>query len=111
MLCEDLDFKKAAELRAAVEQTIAELREDQEKTPSAVEEGEQLGSCCLFLLDHYEQFPPAKRSIIVGAVRYFAVADDPLDDAVFASGFYDDKCIMNYVLEDLGIEDRYFDVR
>jgi len=111
MLCENLRPEELAELRSAVEKTVAELQDDKDKNPIAVQEAASIGACCLFLLDNYEQFPPQKRALIVGAVRYFAVADDPFDDTLFASGFHDDMCIMNYVLEELGIEDRFFDVR
>ena len=111
MLCTHLDAEGIQELRAAVEQTVKELRQDPGKNAVSVQQGEALAACAFFLLDNFEQFQPSKQPLVVGAVRYFAVADDPFHDAIFSSGFHDDMCVMNYVLEDLGIEDRYFDVR
>jgi hypothetical protein len=62
-------------------------------------------------LEKYAEHSPAEQALIIGAVRYFAVADDPFDDATFASGFFDDIKVMNHVLERLGMEDRCLPVK
>jgi hypothetical protein len=62
------------------------------------------------LLDRYSEFAAYEQSLIVGAVRYFAIADDPFDDETFATGFYDDMRVMNYVMEEIGVEGKFFDV-
>ena len=69
-----------------------------------------LAARCSFLLDQYEAVSPSKRPLIVGAVRYFAVADDPFDDETFSSGLFDDVRVVNYVLEELGFQDQCLDV-
>ncbi len=60
-----------------------------------------------YLLSHYESFPQRKQSLIVGGIRYFIAEDDALNDLVFYTGLDDDAKILNYVLEELGIEDMY----
>ncbi|MEZ4752837.1 MAG: hypothetical protein R3A13_00780 [Bdellovibrionota bacterium] len=60
-------------------------------------------------MDDYEDFS-INKSKIVGAVRYFAVAEDPFPDETFASGFDDDARVLNHVLEELGLEEYYIDL-
>jgi hypothetical protein len=106
------DDRERAELMEAVQLTLDGLRRESQRNPRVdIENAEILGQCCHFLMDRYTEYSPDKRALIIGAVRYFAVADDPLDEVAFASGLYDDMRVMNYVLEKLGIEDRYFNVR
>lgn len=62
------------------------------------------------LLDRYPHLPERQRSLVVGALRYFVSNDDSLSDLEFASGFHDDAEVMNYVLEELGLEDEAIDI-
>lgn len=112
LLCETLDDQQIEELRKAVDQNFLDALENS-KTNEAfdIDSARSLVDCCYFLLDSYHEYDEKQQSFIVGAVRYFAIADDPFDDETFATGFYDDMRVMNYVLEDLGIEGRFFDVR
>jgi hypothetical protein len=70
----------------------------------------QLADICNYLLDRYNDYPEKLKKLIIGAVRYVAISDDPFDDGTFATGFFDDMRIVNHVLEKLGIEDRYFTI-
>jgi len=108
-MCETLtDENKLRELREAVAKALLEMRRQARKNPHIDLDGaEALVDRCFFLLDHYAEYPPDLQALIIGAVRYFAVGDDPFDDEGFASGLFDDVKVMNYVLEKLGIEDRY----
>ena len=54
------------------------------------------------LLEGYEKYDKAGRAMVIGAIRYFVVENDPLPDSGFSSGFYDDAKVMNYVLDQLG---------
>jgi len=111
-LCEVIPSDRIPPLREAVKANLEQIKEQAQKNPSMdVEGAEALADMCNFLLDIYEDHPLAKKKLIIGAVRYFAVADDPFDDVMFASGFFDDMMVMNYVLEDLGIEEKYFSVK
>ncbi len=110
MLCAECAPKEIEELRAAVGETVKEHLARLAKSGMQDDGVEQVGDCCCFLLDKYQELSPKQRQLVIGAVRYFAVADDPFDDQTFASGLYDDKRVLNHVLEELGIEDRYLDV-
>ncbi|NLF25977.1 MAG: hypothetical protein GX589_10025 [Deltaproteobacteria bacterium] len=112
-MCETItDEAKLQELREAVQAVLVETRQQAEENAVVdVDRCEELAETCLYLLEHYHDFGPKQQALIIGAVRYFAVTDDPFDDGMFASGFFDDCKIMNYVLEQLGIEDRYLKTR
>ena len=64
-----------------------------------------------FLLEQYEERTPHERKLIIGAIKYFVGQDDPIPDQIFQTGLLDDAKVMNYVLEELGIEDRYIELR
>lgn len=63
-----------------------------------------LYNSAVFLLDHYNEFNQKQRALIIGAVYYFGLSDDPSPDASFATGLDDDVAVMNHVLEELGVE-------
>lgn len=110
-LCEALDPEHIPELRKAVNECLADAREKEKKNEMLdVEGAEEIAQRCNYLLDNYEDYSVEHRALVIGAVRYFAIAEDPFDDDTFATGFHDDKRVMNYVLEDLGLEDQYIDV-
>lgn len=109
-LCETLDDKAIAELRVAVESLEDDVNDKREGSQLDCRSLMKLKDCCLMLLDRYKDYAPAEQALIVGAVRYVAVADDPLDDEIFASGLWDDKMIINYVLERIGLDAFYFPV-
>ena len=109
-LCAVLDATAVAELRKAVQDALAEHRKQVGKERTFDLRGsEELAERCYFLLDHYQDFPPEKQALITGAVRYFSIAEDPFDERIFSSGFHDDMKVMNYVLEEVGVEDRYLE--
>lgn len=107
-LCEVLPPSDVNELREVVELSVADLQQKSLKNENIdLESAQDLKRVCLFLLDYYSDCPDDKKALIVGAVRYFAVADDAFDETIFASGFRDDKQVINHVLEKLGLEDWY----
>jgi hypothetical protein len=59
------------------------------------------------LLGRYVHLKERERSLVVGALRYFVAAEDGFNDLEFASGYNDDAQVMNFVLEELGLEDEY----
>ena len=62
------------------------------------------------LLDQYEKYSEEEKAMIIGAIRYFVISDDPFPDTDFASGFLDDAKVMNYVLDQLGEEELIIDI-
>jgi hypothetical protein len=68
---------------------------------------QQIYDVAHYLLRQYHSFANHEKSLIVGAVRYFLDDDDVALGAEFFTGFDDDAKIMNHVLEELGVEDRF----
>lgn len=107
-LCSRVDQNELNELRNALNANFKQLFDDA-KENDFIDLGvaKQLYERCLYLLESYNEFPADKQKYIVGAVSYIAIADDPFNDSVFASGFHDDKVVMNHVLEELGVEGKF----
>lgn len=108
-LCANITEPERKELEEALGKYLAYAFSKSKKNVNFDLKGaEELVSLGYFLLvDEYPNRTADEQALIVGAVRYFAIGDDPFDDETFATGLHDDKCIMNHVLEELGIEDRY----
>lgn len=66
---------------------------------------EKLYQASLYLIDNYLGFSRKQRALAIGAIRYFAIINDPLPDNAFTSGLFDDIQVMNHVLEKLGGEE------
>ena len=110
-LCEVLSADALSELRHALEDYMLALKERAvEQRNVDLASAEDLADRCRLLLDKYPELTHSKQKLVVGAVRYFAVAEDSLSDEIFASGLDDDKMVMNFVLEELEIEDRYLSI-
>jgi hypothetical protein len=110
-MCELLSLDEIAELEQLVEEAIQKTRSDAEQSPRIdVKLAEEIVTRCRLLLEHYEEFSEAERRLVVGAVRYFALDEDPFSDDIFASGFDDDARVMNHVLEQLGIEGMFIEL-
>ena len=110
-LCEDIPAEEAMKLRDEVLICVDEAREREKSDPRTdLNSTIELANCCKALLDRYENFSSKQRALVIGAVRYFAGGNDPLSDEDFASGLWDDKRVMNYVLEQLGVEDMFLKV-
>jgi hypothetical protein len=70
----------------------------------------EIAQACSYLLEHYEDFSDSGKSFVVAGVRYFISDGDGVADFEFASGLIDDAQVINHVLEEVGVEDRYIDV-
>jgi uncharacterized membrane protein YkvA (DUF1232 family) len=107
-LCQPLTPSQAEDLRMELTEAYREMLNLAESSPNMntqrLNDIYKVGS---YLLSHYESFPQRKQSLIVGGIRYFIAEDDALNDLVFYTGLDDDAKILNYVLEELGIEDMY----
>jgi len=63
-----------------------------------------------YLLEHYEELSKEDRGLVIAGVKYFISDGDGVDDFKFASGLVDDAQVINHVLEELDITDRYIDI-
>lgn len=109
-LCEELPVEMLDDLRAAVDHCLVELRGMLEKHPHLnLRLAEQIGDRCYLLIDNYPELDSKQRELVIGAIRYFAIAEDPYSEETFASGLIDDAKIVNYVLEELELFDSYLE--
>lgn len=101
--CEAIDTDQLDELRRELGVFI---KVSLEKTDYEIDQTtlNALYDRSLLLLDLYPSRNNKEKSIIIGAIRYFAFAADPFPEEVFATGYNDDVKIMNHVLEELGLE-------
>lgn len=108
-LCGELEVEYLDEIREKLAKSVEDLKAqvDRNKFPRHLETIEALAERSYYLLEVYPTLPLSRRALVIGAVRYFAVSDDALVDTRFASGFHDDARVMNHVLEQLKIHDRY----
>ena len=109
--CENLSVENAETLRSYLDKCMNGLKASVADNPTIdLKLATEISNVCEELLDRYEQFNPKHRTLVVGAIRYFAVAEDPFPDEAFASGFDDDARVLNHVLEHLGLDEYYVDV-
>ena len=76
-----------------------------------LELAQKLADTAEYLLSRYNDFPIGKQALIAGAIRYYTEEHDALPVEIFATGLDDDVRIMNHVLEQLGITDRFIVTR
>ncbi len=66
---------------------------------------------CEQLLLVYPRITSAHRKLVIGAVRYCAAIQDGFSEDTFAAGLRDDAQVINYVLEEIGIEDAFIELQ
>ena len=108
--CVNIDNEKVESLKERVLKEVEEAKKRAENGSILdVALGEEIANRCIYLLDHYNLFSPDQQKLIVGAVCYFAISDDPISEEIFASGYDDDAAVVNYVLEKLDITDMFIE--
>lgn len=111
-LCREIPADQIDAVRAEVERCIGSLRERAPERPNLnLPVAEEIAARCFILLDHFTQSTAEQRRLIVGAVSYFVVDCDGAEDDSFATGFDDDAKVINHVLQQVGIEDQFIDLR
>ncbi len=110
-LKEALAPDEAAELLPQLAEHLEEIR-NHAKRNSLLDLGLaiEIGNACRYLLEHYEEYSPGERELVIAAVRYFAISEDSMDEEAFASGFIDDGRVLNHVLEELGLSNLIIEV-
>ena len=58
-------------------------------------------------MEHYNSFSGDQQAFIVGGVRYFTLDEDLVSDVAFFTGLDDEAKILNHVLDQIGINDRF----
>jgi len=103
-LCEALPVERVKELEPEVDLCMKNFEEAASDHPHMnLTLARQIADRCRMLLSKYSEFSESERALVIGAVRYFAIAEDALSETTFASGFHDDARVLNYVLEELGM--------
>jgi len=111
-LCREIPLEQIDEVRREVEQALAEMKGRAAERPNLnLLLAEEITARCFLLLDHYSAAEPEHRRLIIGAISYFVIDDDGAEDEGFATGFDDDAKVINHVLEELGIEGQFIDLR
>jgi hypothetical protein len=106
-LCSAVSDEDAAQLISQLQAHLSQIEQDATTAPLLnVDLAHSIGRMSLYLLKRYPEFSIEHKALIIGAIRYFAFAEDALAESTFACGFDDDAKVMNYVLEKLGLEDR-----
>jgi tRNA A37 N6-isopentenylltransferase MiaA len=107
-LCASIEEDQATALRVLLQETYEEMKANSHNNPRMnVARLEEVYSTASYLMNHYSSFSPHEQTLIVGAVRYFAIDQDVANDLAFFTGLDDDAKILNYVLEQIGVNDRY----
>jgi len=110
-LCSLASEDQLLELKLELEKNIKDVRSlSESKLDYPISDAENCNTVCCYLIDNYNNFSKREQSLIVGAVKYFVSDVDPFHEAIFVSGLHDDKKILNYVLEELKIENMYLNV-
>lgn len=110
-LCETLSVDNIESYRNEIKEVVQEQQKEA-KTNRYInlELIDALQRACNKLLDIYPNLNPKHQALAIGAIRYFALSEDPFSDQHFASGMDDDAKVMNHVLEELGVEDMFIDL-
>lgn len=104
-LCETLPVEEMPKLKEELDACLNDFYLKAQKNRNIrVELADEIAKRCYHLIERYHEFSPKSQALIVGALRYFAIADDPLSEEIFVSGFLDDIQVVNHVLEELEIE-------
>ncbi len=104
-LCEAVDAGLIPQLQEELGKFVREFEEGAENNQRIdLRLVKQLEQCSRALLERYIDLTEEQRALAIGAIRYFVITDDALPDEGFASGLDDDVAVMNYVLEQLGVE-------
>lgn len=109
--CEALPPESIAEVKSELDKAVKKiLRKSLENDLIETKLVNELYEASCALLERYEEFGKSHRAMIIGAIRYFVVENDPLPDSGFSSGYYDDAKVMNYVIHQIGLDELIIDV-
>lgn len=111
-LCGVIEEDSLPELHEAIDEYVEIARqEDKKEIQINVDLAVEIAQRLHMMLDNYHKVEDKQRALIVGAVRYFVDSADGVSDLNFGTGFHDDAAVVNYVLQQIGIEGNYIDLR
>ena len=111
-LCEALPVEEIEKYRQELKVEVENLRSAAAENPMIdMQTAQQLVDWGEALLNRYQEFNDRQRELIVGAIRYFLLVDDAVSADTFATGMEDDAKVMNHVLEELGVEDDFVQLK
>ncbi len=111
-LCEALPSQEIGRYQTELAAEIEKIRALAAENPMIdLQTAQQLFDWCEALLKRYEEFDEQQRALVVGAIRYFLLDDDAVNEQSFATGLEDDAKVMNYVLEELGVEKDFVELK
>ncbi|MCB0343482.1 MAG: DUF1232 domain-containing protein [Bdellovibrionales bacterium] len=104
-LAQELPDDEVHDLNTRLTQTIRMFAARDERYQSGLMSTSlRIAQVCETLLSRYDNFKKRERELIVGAVRYFILQRDGLPDDTPFLGLEDDVQVLNYVLEQLGLD-------
>lgn len=107
-LCEALPLSEIERIQGEVDECMEIFQNLSKEYPRLnIFLAEEIADRCHKLLAMYSDFSNDQQGLVIGAVRYFAIAEDSISETDFATGFDDDARVMNYVLEELELEQLY----
>lgn len=110
-LCDLLPVENIPAYKDEITRVVKHMHELTTGNPHLNEEiADEIAKRCQLLLDLYPTLSDERRRLVVGALRYFVITDDALSETSFSSGLDDDAKVMNYVLQQCGVEDQFIRV-
>jgi hypothetical protein len=110
-LCKACDPSEIPKLRERLTEAVAHMLEETKRNELLNKNMvEVLADRSFQLLDRYESLTKKQRALAIGAIYYFAMEADGSSDGNFATGLDDDCAIMNYVLQQLEIDNLYIEL-
>lgn len=107
-LCVAMPEKELPLLRDKVIETARDMYEHNAKEHSPdLKISYGLAEASHALLDLYPKLTEHQRTLAIGAVRFFIMRRDSVDDTKPTVGLDDDIAVMNYVLEEMGISNKF----
>ena len=104
-LSEDLNQTELAGLVSMLDDYLKEIKSALATNEFInVELGQIIWHRCHDLVSHYTELDSAGRSAVVGAVRYFIESEDAEDDLDSVIGLEDDAQVVNYVIQQTGLD-------
>lgn len=110
-LCQILPDSELPKLREMLTSSLDSFMKVAEDKPLLdVQGAKQIYEVCNYLLDIYPDSSSHQKSLIIGAIRYCVIDQDIFDDTVYVTGLFDDKKVINFVLESLNIHNKYLQI-
>ncbi|MCB9030620.1 MAG: hypothetical protein H6619_06170 [Deltaproteobacteria bacterium] len=110
-MCSPLSEEDIDKLRVQLYNYMGEVEEEYRSEGMVdLDLAREIAQRCSLLLDEYPNLPEMKKPLAAGGVKYFLSDGDGICDFSFASGLLDDAQVINHVLEELALDDKFIQV-